>query len=320
MTLHVLSIIALPPGLRDGLARHYRLHDGATSPPDWHDASPADVRAVITNGSTGFTATQMDALPNLRLVCSMGAGTENIDVAAAHARGIQVTNAPGANAATVADHALGMALALARGYRPLTERLARGEGWTSLRAPRPSLNKSQVGIVGMGQIGRLIAARAAACGAAIAYHNPSPKSDAPGVYCPDLLDLARRSDFLFACCPGGPRTRHLLNREVFEALGPAGFVINVARGSVLKTGDLLDALRRGAVAGAGLDVLEEEPDPPAALLAELAALDNVVVTPHISGRSPAAVRAQLEIMLESLGDGLAGRPLRFAVQAATAAA
>jgi len=159
-----------------------------------------------------------------------------------------------------------------------------------------------------------VAARAAACGADIAYHNPAPKADAPGAYCADPIELARRSDFLFACCPGGPRTRHLLNRDLFRALGPHGFVINVARGSVLKTGDLLDALRAGELAGAGLDVLEEEPEPPAALLAELAAMESVVLTPHISGRSPAAVLVQLDMMLESLEDALAGRSPRYAVR------
>ncbi|MDX3904938.1 MAG: NAD(P)-dependent oxidoreductase [Pigmentiphaga sp.] len=314
MTAHVLSVIALPPSLREGLARHYRLHGGANQAPlDRGDPLLGQVQAVVTNGSTGFTGEQMDLLPRLRVICSMGAGTENIDVAAARARGIPVTHAPGANAATVADHAIGMALALARGYRPLTDRLAQGAAWTSLRALRPSLDQSRVGIIGMGRIGRLVAARAAACGADIAYYTPGAKPDAPGVYCGDPLELARRSDFLFACCPGGPRTRHLLNRDMFEALGPHGFVINVARGSVLKTDDLLQALRRGTLGGAGLDVLDEEPDPPAALLAELAAMENVLLTPHISGRSPAATQAQLDIMLESLADGLAGRPPRFAV-------
>ncbi|MDH2236169.1 NAD(P)-binding domain-containing protein [Pigmentiphaga sp. GD03639] len=311
MTRHVLSIIPLPPALRDGIARHYRLHESA---PDFGAAAVADVEAVVTNGSTGLTAAQMDRLPRLRVICSMGAGTENIDIADAHARGIVVTNAPGANAATVADHAIGLALALARGLRTLSNRLARGEAWTSLRAPRASLNKSRVGIIGLGQIGRMVAERAAACGADIGYHNPSPKPGAPGTYYADPLELARNSDFLFACCPGGPRTRHLLNREMFQALGPGGVVINVARGSVLKTDDLLEALRAGQLAGAGLDVLEEEPEPPAALLAELAGMDNVVLTPHISGRSPAAILVQLDMMLESLEDGLSGRPPRYAVR------
>jgi len=316
MTRHVLTTIPLPPALRDGIARHYHLHESAS---DVGDGATADVEAVVTNGSIGLTAAQMDKLPRLRVICSMGAGTENIDIAGAHARGIVVTNAPGANAATVADHAIGLALAVARGLRSLGNRLARGEAWTSLRAPRPSLNKSRVGVIGLGQIGRMVADRAAACGADIGYHNPSPKPGAPGTYYADPLELARDSDFLFACCPGGPRTRHLLNREMFQALGPGGVVINVARGSVLKTDDLMEALRAGQIAGAGLDVLEEEPEPPAALLAELAAMDNVVLTPHISGRSPAAILVQLDMMLESLEDGLAGRPPRYAVRPSAAA-
>ncbi|VCU69519.1 Glyoxylate/hydroxypyruvate reductase B [Pigmentiphaga humi] len=320
MPTQVLSIIALPPAMREGLGRHYQLHDCAGGPDtvDWTAPALAQVRAVVTNGSIGFTSQQMDRLPGLAVICAMGAGTENIDVEAAKARNIAVTNSAGANAATVADHALGLALALARGYRPISERLARGEAWSSLRAPRPSLDKSRVGIIGMGQIGRMVAARAAACGAAIAYHGPSAKSDAPGTYYPDLIEMARDSEFLFACCPGGPRTRHLLDARVFEALGPRGFVINVSRGTVLKTADLLEALRQGKLAGAGLDVLEEEPAPPPALVSELAGMDNVLLTPHISGRSPAAVLVQLEILLESLDDALAGRRPRYAVDRAGA--
>jgi D-3-phosphoglycerate dehydrogenase len=303
----ILVVIALPAPLRDGLLPHYRLHafPGGPGAVEWSDEL-ADVEGVVTNGSYGFTADAMDRLPQLKVICSMGAGYENIDVAAATSRGIWVTHAPGTNAATVAEHALGFALALARGYRPLAKGLAQGE-WASLRTERPSINGSTVGIIGMGTIGSMIAARASACGARIAYHGPSAKPAAAGQYYPDLMQLARDSDFLIAACPGGPATRHLLNKKTFDALGPEGFVINVARGSVLDTGDLLDALKNGRIAGAGLDVLEEEPTPPAALLRELVSMDNVLVTPHLSGRSPAAFVAQRDVMLQSLAQGLAGQ-------------
>jgi lactate dehydrogenase-like 2-hydroxyacid dehydrogenase len=245
----------------------------------------------------------MDALPALGLIACFGAGHENVDLAAARARGIQVSHAPGANNATVADHALALMLGLARGLVSLDAAVKRG-GWESSRAARPTLNGARLGLVGMGHIGQAIARRAAAFDMSrIAYCTRTPRSDLPADYehVGSVLELARSGvDYLVLACPGGPATRHIINREVLRALGPEGFLVNVARGSVVDTEALIAALAAGEIAGAGLDVLEDEPEVPAALLQQGAASDRVLLTPHVSGRSPAAQAAQVVAVMATL--------------------
>ncbi|MFM0213524.1 2-hydroxyacid dehydrogenase [Paraburkholderia sediminicola] len=310
---HVLALIALPDATLDALRRDYTLH---YQPDGWGEALPASVdsasvRAVVTNGSTGLSDAQMAALPALEIVSAFGAGYENVDVGAATRRGIVVTHAPGANAATVADHAIGLLLALARGYAPLTEAVRAGR-WRTSRAERPTLTGARLGIVGMGRIGRLIAARAQGFDMTLGYHGRQPHSDAPGRYYRDLTELAADSDFLVIACNGGAATKHLVSPEVLQALGPNGYVVNVSRGSVLNTQALLDALAHAEIAGAGLDVIENEPEVPRALLDH----PDVLITPHIAGRSPASLIAQRDALLASLSQHFAHGPIEFAVRAA----
>ncbi|MFL9998688.1 2-hydroxyacid dehydrogenase [Paraburkholderia sediminicola] len=310
---HVLALIALPDATLDALRRDYTLH---YHPDGWGAALPAgvdpvNVRAVVTNGSTGLSDAQMAMLPALEIVSAFGAGYENVDVAAATRRGIVVTHAPGANAATVADHAIGLLLALARGYAPLTEAVRAGR-WRTSRAERPTLTGARLGIVGMGRIGRLIAVRAQGFDMTLGYHGRQPHADAPGRYYADLIELAANSDFLVIACNGGAATKHLVGREVLQALGPNGYVVNVSRGSVLDTQALIDALAHAAIAGAGLDVIEDEPEVPRALLDH----PDVLITPHIAGRSPASLIAQRDALLASLSQHFADVPIEFAVRAA----
>jgi lactate dehydrogenase-like 2-hydroxyacid dehydrogenase len=309
--VHVLALIALPGATLDALRRDYVLHHHPDGFPTalTRDIDAHAIRAVITNGSTGLSAAQMDALPALEIVSAFGAGYENVDVQAAAQRGITVTHAPGANAATVADHALGLLLALARGYAPLTQAVRAG-AWHDSRGERPTLSGARLGIVGMGRIGRLIAARAQGFEMTLGYHTRHPRDDASGVHYASLVDLAHASDFLVIACNGGPATRHLVDRDVLRALGPRGYVVNVARGSVLDTVALLDALACREIAGAGLDVIEGEPDVPAALFEH----PDVLVTPHIAGRSPASLIAQRDALLASLAQHFAGRSVEFAVR------
>ncbi|MFM0735159.1 2-hydroxyacid dehydrogenase [Paraburkholderia sediminicola] len=311
--MHVLALIALPDATLDALRRDYTLH---YHPDGWGDALPAGIdpvslRAVVTNGSTGLSDAQMVALPALEIVSAFGAGYENVDVAAALRRGIVVTHAPGANAATVADHAIGLLLALARGYAPLTEAVRAGR-WRASRAERPTLTGARLGLVGMGRIGRLIATRAQGFDMTLGYHGRQPHADAPGRYYADLTELAADSDFLVIACNGGPSTKHLVGRKVLQALGPTGYVVNVSRGSVLDTQALIDALAHAAIAGAGLDVIEDEPAVPPALLDH----PDVLITPHIAGRSPASSIAQRDALLASLSQHFAQAPVEFAVRAA----
>lgn len=268
------------------------------------------VRAVITNGSTGLSAAQMDALPALRLVCSYGAGYENINLAAADARGVTVTHAPGVNNATVADHALALMLASARGI-PALDRAVKAGHWLAHRVARPAVHGKRLGIVGMGNIGAMIAQRAAAFDMRIAYHTRAARPELPYEHVTALPELARRSDYLVLACPGGASTRHIVNAAVLEALGPQGFLINIARGSVVDTAALMRALERRAIAGAALDVIEDEPAlPPGA-----AELDTLILTPHMSGRSPEAQLAQHAVLMANLAAYFAGEPLKHALAA-----
>ena len=309
----VLALIPLPDATLEALRRDYALHylpEGFAE--SWpHGFDPAQLRAVVTNGSTGLSDAQMASLHALEIVSAFGAGYENVDVAAAARRSVVVTHAPGANAATVADHAIGLLLALARGYAPLTGAVRAGH-WLTSRSERPTLTGARLGVVGMGRIGRLIAARALGFDIALGYHARGPHVDAPGRYYAQLTELAAESDFLVIACNGGPATKHLVDRDVLQALGPHGYVVNVSRGSVLDTQALLDALANRAIAGAGLDVIEHEPEVPHAMLDH----PDVLVTPHIAGRSPASLLAQRDALLASLSQHFTRRPVEFAVRAA----
>lgn len=301
---HVLALIPLPAPTRAALAGAYTVHDGTSGAPvPWER-----IAAVVTNGTTGLSAAQMEQMPALRIACAFGAGYENVDLAAAARRGIVVANAPGTNDETVADHALGFLLALSRGYGALTAAVRAGD-WHNARAARPTLSGATLGIIGMGRIGQAIARRAQGFGMRVLYCTRSPRGDLPYGHEPDLLALAQASDYLVAACPGGAATRHIVNAQVLAALGPQGFFVNVARGSVADTTALVQALQSGAIAGAGLDVFESEPEVPVALCTQ----GNVLMTPHVAGRSPAAQAAQTDALLASLADGFAGRVPAFVI-------
>lgn len=300
---HVLTLMPLPPVALDALTARYELHQSMQGTHGVDTSLPLDrIAAVVTNGTTGLPAAWMARMPALRVVSSFGAGYENVDVQAARAKGVVVTNALGTNDDTVADHALGFMLALSRGYGVLNEAVRAGQ-WEQSQGARPSLNGATIGIVGMGRIGQGIAQRARAFGMRVLYCTRSRREELPFEHEPDVTALARKSDYLVAACPGGPATRHLIDAQVLEALGPQGFLVNVARGSVVHTEDLIRALQNRTIAGAGLDVLEEEPAVPPAM----STLDNLLITPHMAGRSPAAQLAQTHALLESLADALAGR-------------
>jgi D-3-phosphoglycerate dehydrogenase len=298
----LLQLIPLSGAAETQLHERYEVHRA------WPDAAQcADIRAVVTNGSTGLNGEQMASLPSLRLVHAFGAGYENVDVQAARSRGIAVSHAPGMNDATVADHALGLMLALSRGYAKLDAAVRAGQ-WNQARSERHTLSGAHAGIIGLGNIGAKIAARCAAFDMRVSYHTRTAK-DVAWTHQPELLQLAREADFLIVACPGGPATRHLVNAAVLDALGADGYLVNIARGSVVDTAALTQALLGGRIAGAGLDVIENEPEIPAALLD----CERVIFTPHIAGRSPAAITAQGELLLANIALALDGKPVRHAL-------
>jgi lactate dehydrogenase-like 2-hydroxyacid dehydrogenase len=247
-----------------------------------------DVRIILTNGSTGLTATEMDKLGQLELVCALGAGYENIDSAHAARRGIKIATGAGTNDDCVADHAMGLVLMVMRNLRQL-DLACRNGIWRDTITLPPQLAGKRLGVAGLGTIGRKIAHRAAAFDMEIAYFNRNRRDDVDYRYFDNVVALANWCDVLVIATPGGPATRHLISAEALQALGPRGYLVNISRGSVVDTTALVEALRQDALGGAGLDVYESEPQPPLALLE----FNNVVLTPHMAGWSPEAITASV---------------------------
>jgi len=247
----------------------------------------ANVDLVLTNGAAGFTAAEIAALPHLKLLAALGAGYDNLDLAAARARGIAVCNGAGTNDDCVADHAMTLLLASVRAL-PQQSAALRAGIWRDALPLYPDFSGRRLGVLGFGAIGRKIAKRAAAFGMAIGYHNRRPREDAgAAAYFDSALALAGWANDLVVATPGGAATKHIVNAEVLAALGAGGHVVNIARGSCVDTAALAAALAAGRIAGAALDVYEGEPRPPQ----ELLGFDNVILTPHIAGWSPQSVRA-----------------------------
>lgn len=261
------------------------------------------IDAVLTRGPLGFHANEMAALPNLKLICVIGAGYEQVDLAAAKAHGLTVTNGAGVNAPSVADHALALLLALVRDIPRADASVRRGE-WAKIT--RPSLQGKRLGLLGMGAIGMAIARRAAlGFDMSVSYHSRRAREALPYTYCASPQALALASDFLIVAAPGGAGTRHLIDGAVLQALGPEGFVVNIARASVIDTNALIQALQRQQIAGAALDVFDDEPRVPDALKA----LGNVVLTPHVAGLSPEASEDTVRMVGRNLAAFFSGQPV-----------
>jgi lactate dehydrogenase-like 2-hydroxyacid dehydrogenase len=259
-------------------------------------------RAVLTIGVIGITPEEIAAMPALELICCMGAGYEGVPLDVTRPRGIVTANGAGTNDDCVADHAFGMLISIVRGFRQL-DRLCREGVWREEIPQPPNVSGKKFGILGLGTIGQKIAKRAAAFDMEIGYHNRKPREGATLRYFDDLKSLATWADFLVLAAPGGPSTRHLVNAEVLDALGPQGFLVSIGRGSVVDTEALAAALRENRIAGAGLDVYESEPKRPEPLIG----LDNVLLTPHMAGWSPEATQASVNRFLANAEGHFAGR-------------
>jgi lactate dehydrogenase-like 2-hydroxyacid dehydrogenase len=278
----------------------------ATSPAERKkaiEAHGAQINAVLTRGPLGFYADEIAALPHLEIICVIGAGYEHVDLEAAKARNITVTNGAGVNAPSVADHALALLLSLVRDIPRADASVRRGE-WRKVM--RPSLAGKRLGILGLGAVGMAIAKRAAlGFDMSVSYHNRQPRSDVPYAYCASPVELASASDFFIVATPGGAGTRQLVDKRVLDALGPHGFIVNIARASVISTADLIEALEQNRIAGAALDVFDDEPHVPDALKA----LSNVVLTPHVAGLSPEALQGTVQLVADNLLAYFAGQPV-----------
>lgn len=257
-------------------------------------------------GSSWCTAELMDALPNAKVIAHHGVGYDGVDVAAATERGIKVSNTPDVLSDEVADFAVALMLATCRRI-PQGDRYVRKGRWEREgdMAFTQRVWGRKVGILGLGRIGQEIADRCAAFKMDIRYHTRS-RRDVPYTYSSSLTEMAREVDILIAIVPGGAATKHLVNREVLDALGPTGVLINVARGSVVDEEALIAALQDGRLGAAGLDVFAEEPKVPQALKDMTG---NVVLQPHQASATHETRLAMGRLVMDNLKAGIAGQPL-----------
>jgi lactate dehydrogenase-like 2-hydroxyacid dehydrogenase len=303
----LLVLISLSERSLAQLRERFEVHCAPTAQlrADTIGADGARFQVVLTNGTTGLSANEIDAMPNLTLACALGAGYENLALDHARQRGIALANGAGTNDDCVADHALALLLATVRAV-PQFDQACRQGVWRDSLPMRPQLAHKNLGVLGLGGVGRKIAQRGAAFDLLIGYHNRTARAELPYRYFDSPHALAQWCDFLVVATPGGASTRHLVDASVLKALGPKGYLVNVARGSVVDTEAVAHALRAGELGGVGLDVYESEPRPPAGLLG----LPNVVLTPHVAGTSPESWQASLQCFLDNAAAHFAGSPLR----------
>lgn len=295
----VLMPTPMPPVVIDGcearfdLLRLWEQHDQDAV----LAARGAEVRGLATGGGRRTDAALLDRLPNLEIVANFGVGYDSVDVAATTARGVVVTNTPGVLDNEVADTAFGLLLMTVRELGRAEQYLRAGR-WAA-DGPYPltpsTVAGRSLGILGLGRIGEVIAARAELFGMTVSYHNRN-KKDVPYRYHASLLDMAREVDTLLIVVPGGEATRNLVDAEVLRALGPDGILINIGRGTTVDEQALIEALRSGTIRSAGLDVFAAEPQVPA----ELIALDNAVLLPHVGSASIPTRRAMGQLVVDNL--------------------
>jgi lactate dehydrogenase-like 2-hydroxyacid dehydrogenase len=313
----VLVYSRFPKSLMQRIGERFELWDAGGKPP--HEVFTthelADIRAMITAGSTPLGGEMMDRMPNLGAIVCYGTGYDGVDLKAAAARSIAVGHSPGANASSVADIALTLMLGAVRRLM-VADGYVRGGDWAASRPspmmrPQQGMRGRKVGVYGMGAIGRKIADRAAAFETEVGYFSRS-RHDVPYQYFPSLQDLADWCSVLLIAVRAGPETNHAVNADILKRLGADGYVINIARGSVIDEAALIAALKDGTIAGAGLDVYAREPNPPG----ELTALPNVMLTPHIGGHTLESHHGMQACVMANLAAYFAGKPLPYEVKGA----
>ena len=301
----ILQLCPLSAYLEAGLAARcnvVRWHEmNAQAQAAWLQQHAASVRAVATGGHVGCSNELMRALPALELIAINGVGTDKVDLALARERGVRVSTTPGVLTEDVADLAVGLTIGLLRGLAAADAHVRSG-AW--VRGERPlgrKVSGRRFGILGLGQIGSAIAVRLAAFGP-VAYSNPT-RRDVPYEYCPDVLALASAADVLIIACPANAATHHLVDAAVLDALGPQGYLVNIARGSIVDETALAAALEAGKLAGAALDVFENEPHVPAALQHS----ERVLLTPHVASATVETRTGMADIVLANLDLCFAGQ-------------
>lgn len=286
------------PMIQEQLARRYAVHKLWEAPDREAFLAAVGPRIVaVASGSHVVCGPELlGRLPNVKIVSSFGVGYDHIDAVWAGQNGIVVTNTPDVLNDEVADTALGLLLCTVREL-PQADRYLRAGKW--LERPYPltgTLRDRTVGILGLGRIGKAIARRLEAFGVPVVYHGRTAQAGVTYRYYPSLVDMARDVNVLMIVAPGSASTYHIVNRQVLEALGSDGIVINVGRGSVVDEQALVEALKSGTIRSAGLDVFEDEPRVPA----ELIAMDHVVLFPHVGSASVHTRNAMAQLVIDNL--------------------
>jgi lactate dehydrogenase-like 2-hydroxyacid dehydrogenase len=296
------------PEVRERITQAFECHFLPTVPvagEPGFDAIAGRIRAVLTTGTVGVTPQLVASLPALEIVSVHGVGVDAVPLALLAQQGIHVTNTPDVLTDDVADFAVTLLLSAVRRL-PLLDRYVRAGKWPA-KAPLTqarSLRGKVAGIVGFGRIGQAVAQRLQGFGMQIRYYQRSAGPQ-PELRSQSLLALARESDMLVLCMPGGADTQRMIGVDVIEALGPEGTLVNIARGSVVDEQALVAALQDGRLGAAGLDVFEHEPEVPALLLG----MDNVVLTPHVGSFTVEARRAMGRLAVDNLLAHFKGEPL-----------
>jgi hydroxypyruvate reductase len=311
----VLIYSRFPKALMQRIGERFELFDAAGKPPNEMFSADqlAGIRATITAGGTPLGGEAMDLMPKLGAIVCYGTGYDGVDLAAAATRRIIVAHSPGANAASVADIAVTLMLAAVRRL-PVADQYVRSGDWAAAKPspmmrPQAGMRGRKVGVYGMGEIGRKIAARVAAFETEVGYFSRS-KYDLPYQFFPSLEALSDWCSVLMIAVRAGPDTHHVVNADVLKKLGRDGYVVNISRGSVIDEEALVSALADQTIAGAGLDVYAGEPHPPGALTA----FPNIVLTPHIGGHTLESHVAMQDCVIANLEAYFAGKPLPYAVR------
>jgi len=285
----------------------------ALAGPDPFWSGPAQgVTAAVTTAPVGLSEALMARMPSLKAIACRGIGTDKIDLQAAERRGIQVSTTPDVLTDCVADLAMALLLDVTRGLSAADRFVRTGQWAKGPFSLTTRVSGKRLGILGLGQIGTAIARRAEAFGMDIRYHNRRPLASVRYVYSETPQALAAWADILMVAVSGGSETQGLVSDTVLEALGPQGFLVNIARGSVIDEPALIRRLELGQLAGAGLDVFVNEPHVPASLMA----LDRVVLLPHVGSGTVETRRAMEDLVIENLQGFFKTGRLKTPVQAA----
>lgn len=301
MVTPLLQTGPLVPALQTRLQALYDvtpLHEQA-DPEAFLRSHGARFGGIVSSAALGFPAHLLAHLPNLKVVSNFGVGQDKLPIDALKARQIAVATTVGVLDDCVADAAWALMLAIARRV-PQGDAYVRSGHWAMEGRNKFPLGRrvsgARLGLIGLGRIGRVIARRASGFDMTVAYHSRRPVADVSWAHVPQLAELARQSDFLVVVTSGGPETQHLIDAGVLDALGPRGFLINVARGSVVDEAALVAALHEGRIAGAGLDVFEGEPE----IGDAIRAAPRTVLLPHIASATEETRQAMADLVLANL--------------------